>query len=346
MERTMNRVICWLTGATLVGFVSPAMGQTQLLELEKSDATKVLQVDEDGGFGVRGTFSVGSIPITGAGVRLMWYPGKAAFRAGYVAGVQWDDGSIGDYSVALGHSTTASGGYSFASGNETVASGLRATAMGYQSTAGNASSVALGYQADAGGYGAIAIGYQATASGDFGAIAMGSGTTASGIVSTAMGYQTQATGEHAASMGRGTTAQAQASLVLGRYNVIEGSMDTWVEDDPVLVVGNGTDDANRSNALTLRKNGNLELLGFLVLESHEKELVTAIPAEDRKYEEMSCDNDEIVLSAGWNMPDDVSVIRSRRKSGEPWGWEFAMSNSSTLGTSGRLYITCVRMELQ
>src|SRR5438034_1881309 len=39
---------------------------------------------------------------------ILWYPRRAAFRAGSVAGTQWDDANVGDYSVALGQNTIAS----------------------------------------------------------------------------------------------------------------------------------------------------------------------------------------------------------------------------------------------
>ena len=43
---------------------------------------------------------------------MFWYPGKAAFRAGYVSGTDWNDSSIGKYSAAFGENTTASAMYS------------------------------------------------------------------------------------------------------------------------------------------------------------------------------------------------------------------------------------------
>ena len=54
------------------------------------------------GFAVTGTAGSGSIPATGTGVRLMWYPRKSAFRAGAAFGNGWDDASIGTASVAMG----------------------------------------------------------------------------------------------------------------------------------------------------------------------------------------------------------------------------------------------------
>src|SRR2546428_8489714 len=50
----------------------------------------------------RGTVFSGAIPATGTGTRMMWYPGKAAFRAGYVGGTEWEDANVGIYSTAMG----------------------------------------------------------------------------------------------------------------------------------------------------------------------------------------------------------------------------------------------------
>ncbi len=64
----------------------------------------------------------GVTPIAGAGTRMMWCPAKAAFRAGSVAGTQWDDASIGANSVAMGLNTTAQGAGSVALGTNATAS--------------------------------------------------------------------------------------------------------------------------------------------------------------------------------------------------------------------------------
>ncbi|MFT3790629.1 MAG: tail fiber domain-containing protein [Rudaea sp.] len=87
----------------------------------------------------------GTIPASGAGARLMWYPAKAAFRAGYVDGTQWDDTNVGGASTAMGYDTTASGVFSTAMGRETTASGNYSTAMGkYVSTANHTGSFIYG----------------------------------------------------------------------------------------------------------------------------------------------------------------------------------------------------------
>ncbi|RKY29583.1 MAG: hypothetical protein DRP74_08595, partial [Candidatus Omnitrophota bacterium] len=74
--------------------------------------------------------STGGTPASGAGTRMMWVPAKAAFRAGYVNGTQWDDANIGGFSTAMGFDTTASGLSSTAMGWSTTASGMYSTAMG------------------------------------------------------------------------------------------------------------------------------------------------------------------------------------------------------------------------
>lgn len=86
------------------------------------------------GFAVNGTFGGGNIPVSGAGVRLLWYPGKAAFRAGHALGTEWDDVNIGERSAAFGLNTTASGARSFAAGHNTIASGLASVALGFNAT--------------------------------------------------------------------------------------------------------------------------------------------------------------------------------------------------------------------
>ena len=61
---------------------------------------------------------------------MMWYPKKAAFRAGFISDTEWDDANIGAYSTALGLNSTASGITSIATGVIAVASGNYSMAIG------------------------------------------------------------------------------------------------------------------------------------------------------------------------------------------------------------------------
>src|SRR5688500_18037770 len=118
----MNRA--WLLAAGLLVMAAPARAQTtdSAFAVSKSGLS-LLRVNINGGAVFGGDWTGNStgprctaggsgtvcIPAEGAGTRMMWYPEKAAFRAGYINGTQWDDANIGLYSVAMGQSVRASG---------------------------------------------------------------------------------------------------------------------------------------------------------------------------------------------------------------------------------------------
>ena len=166
-----------------------------------------------------------TVPDLGAGSRLMFYPGKAAFRAGAVDGTQWDNAGVGLASVAFGYRTIAKGEGSIASGSGTLASGAISTAMGQNTTASGSESTAMGYQTTASGSESTAMGYQTTADGDY-SIAMGGYTEASGSYSTAMGYSTTATGSYCTAMGNQTKASAYYSTAMGFKTTASGDAST------------------------------------------------------------------------------------------------------------------------
>jgi trimeric autotransporter adhesin len=137
------------------------------------------------GFAVSGTIGAGSIPTSGPGTRLMWYPGKGAFRAGgvFVPGLDglnlWDDSYIGRFSVAMGIDTRATGYAAVAFGVGSFAMGDRSVAFG----SGNATgpeSFAFGSGVASGQY-AVAFGSTPStrASGDK-SMALGHGANTNG----------------------------------------------------------------------------------------------------------------------------------------------------------------------
>lgn len=65
----------------------------------------------------------GITPAEGQGTRMLWYPDKAAFRAGRVSGSQWNISGIGNYSTGFGFDAMATGDYSVAMGSSTEATG-------------------------------------------------------------------------------------------------------------------------------------------------------------------------------------------------------------------------------
>lgn len=88
--------------------------------------------------------------------------------------------------------------------------------------------------------------------GDFG-FAVNYLTHADGYASFAAGNNTQVTGGSSAAFGGGTKATGNYQMVLGKWNATDSTK--------LLIVGNGSDDATRSNALTLDGSGNLALAG-------------------------------------------------------------------------------------
>lgn len=172
----------------------------------------------------------------------------------------------GQNSVAAGYMATSGGVASMALGNVVDASGHSAVALGRNTEAIGDNSTAMGYQTDATGQQATAMGYTTVASGQD-ATAMGSGTTASGDASVAMNSVTTASGSVSTAMGYHTTAQAYGSVVIGKYNVISGTPGSWVDSEPLFVIGNGTSDAARSNVMLVRKDGDTEIYGQVYVQT-------------------------------------------------------------------------------
>lgn len=185
--------------------------------------------------------NAGNPPVSGMGTRMMWYPDKAAFRAGYAASDKWDKDNTGLYSVAFGQSTMASGDKSFAVGRATLASGLYSVAMGSETTASATSTVALGQTCIASEEGAISIGRFSEATG-FYSIAIGSHNLAEGTSSTALGKQCDATGNSSTAIGALNTASGSNSTAMGVHAQASGLFSFAINlsntDGPV--VGNNT----------------------------------------------------------------------------------------------------------
>ena len=144
------------------------------------------------GLVAHGNFGVGGIGDTGPGTRLLWYPGKAAFRVGHTSSGQWDDASVGTFSVAMGFDTVASGGNSTAMGSSTIASGHYATAMGANTIATGNYSTAFGNISKAMGSGSVVAGTDSVAGG-VDSIALGLRVNANGIGSVVIGSDATAT---------------------------------------------------------------------------------------------------------------------------------------------------------
>lgn len=198
--------------------------------------TASLEVSGNDGVLFSGEFGAGTVPTSGSGNRLMWYSKKAAFRSGSVDSNEWDDSNIGSYSTATGKNSTASGEYSTATGKDTIASGYASTAMGLSSNASGHASTAMGYS-----------------------------TISSHYATTALGDRTKAIGASSTAMGVKTDAESYAETVIGYYDTSYTpiSIDSPDSADRLFVIGNGTDDDNRSDAIVVEKSGNTTINGTL-----------------------------------------------------------------------------------
>ncbi|WP_166444567.1 tail fiber domain-containing protein [Dyadobacter bucti] len=199
------------------------MGTTQLVSVPyasyAADADRALEAKKwsnDDPVIQKGTFGQGSnFPSIGAGPRLIWYPGKAAFRAGENYNDAWEKTNIGNYSFA-GNRGIASGLYSVAfggaeaSGNYTFSAGINAKAQGDYSSAFGSYSLAEGEASTA-----IGAGTRAKA---FGGVALG---VYNDVFDTPIGtYQGNAATDRIFQIGNGTLqSHTNALTVLRNGNV-------------------------------------------------------------------------------------------------------------------------------
>jgi len=73
-----------------------------------------------------------------------------------------------------------------------------------------------------------------------------------------MGKDNHSEGNYTSVFGKGLEAQSYCSTIFGQYaEPTTGSSTTWSTNDPLFVIGNGTSNSNRSNAITILKNGNM-----------------------------------------------------------------------------------------
>ena len=164
------------------------------------------------------------------------------------------------FTLGIRDSGSVAGNYSFASGTGVEASGFSSHAEGANTTASERYTHAEGLNCTASKDYAHAEGYNCTAS-DYAAHAEGSHTTASGQMSHAEGTDTVASAHYSHAQNLYTIAASSSQTSLGKYN-IEDANGTYA-----VIIGNGTADNARSNALTVDWSGNVVLAGGLTVAS-------------------------------------------------------------------------------
>ena len=273
---------CMFIVLAFAPFVTPVEAQTPPVDyssLRVGDGTG--STTADGTFAAEGQYSTSMMlpaEYQTTGSRMLWYPRKSAFRAGYGDSTTWDEATMGAYSVAMGHYSLADGNGSTAIGsNFNIAFGEGATAIGDGNTADGWGATALGIQNYASGEGSLAMGRMNQSWSEYGSIAMGNYNYAYGNAATAMG--------------EANSASSYAQTVIGSYGgSITGNPWEWSPNDPVFQIGNGHQEVyetsvqvdlngdgqvdqtyqdylpfTNSNALTVYKNGDMELQRNLIL---------------------------------------------------------------------------------
>jgi len=126
---------------------------------------------------------------------------------------------------------------------------------GLNASANGIGTKALGYCSSTDGYHTTAqherdraIGYKTKAAANEG-LATGCATEAYGYASATFNSHTKTLKDNTVAMGYHTTADCREQLSIGRYNK--------PETDKLFVIGIGTSDTNRKNALTVKENGEL-----------------------------------------------------------------------------------------
>lgn len=166
--------------------------------------------------------------------------GKAGTGIGAEVFNHFDNIASGSAARAGGRGTTASGDNASTGGFDTIASGPNANADGDGTEADGPNANSHGEKTKARGKNATSDGCLTEADGDH---------------SIADGYKTKTTEKASASHagGIGTIANAEAQTVIGKYNIANATM--------LFIVGNGTSETDRKNAMAVDWGGNAIFAG-------------------------------------------------------------------------------------
>lgn len=205
----------------------------------KSGTTPTVTVD--------GTAVASGFSVSGSTVTFTTAP-----ASGKVVVVSYDtEDEVQAFTFGDRDTADAIGDRSFTVGTYNGAQGMNAFAQGVDNHTAGANAFASGALCEATGDRSHAEGFHTAALAP-NSHAEGYDTTASGANSHAGGANCTASGSAAHASGVGTKASSKAQTALGKYNVEDAN------DEYAVIVGNGSDDDNRSNTLTVDWDGNVE----------------------------------------------------------------------------------------
>lgn len=111
-----------------------------------------------------------------------------------------------------------------------------------------------------------------------GAVALGTAASAGERNSIAAGYNSDANGVYSVAIGNNIAANSYGEIALGQWNTsITGTATSWNENELLFSLGNGVNNTNRSNALTIYKNGKTIVRGkYAVTTFNNKRLLMSM----------------------------------------------------------------------
>lgn len=249
----------------------------------------VLITDGSGNRSKRFASITSSLDFTYQNMRVVWTPStkKIDYSLSTANNKTWTQAEVivsgtkanisPTYLLGYGEST---GAYSFVEGYGNTASGKYSHAEGLSTTASKPATHAEGYYT--------------SATSDY-AHSEGTHTEATGFASHAEGYYCQAKGTHSHAQNTDTIAASSDQTAIGKYNVSDAA-DTYA-----LIVGNGTSDTARSNAMTVAWDGTLGLAKALPIASGGTGITNFLTTKDTNGPMTS------VASATWTTLHSVSL---------------------------------------
>ena len=254
---------------TNIGNGIPILGTFNEIDWSKDNHFLNIKVDIGNGFTDLGTTQFMAVPYalnakTANNVALEAINEGSGIGYRIIDRTAADYGNIGldaiDFSVSVLNSQDygATGFRSMATGSQTLASGLESLAIGIQTTASGDRSMASGNGTTASQSSSFAAGKSTTASG-INAFAIGQNTSAEGESAITAGIFSIASGKASVAIGDNVTAASYAETAIGlnSVNYSPTSATTWNANDRLFTIGNGSNSSNKSNALTVLKNGNI-----------------------------------------------------------------------------------------
>jgi hypothetical protein len=168
------------------------------------------------------------------------------------------DNIIGNsYCLASGNGNKATGFASHAEGSRSIATGTNSHAEGNNTAALNGNTHAEGDSCKASGNVSHAEGYNCVASGSA-SHAEGNNTIAAGANSHAGGISTQVNADNSFAHGNNIIVKTANTVGVGTYNFYEFSESV----EPRFMIGIGTSNETRRNALVILANGNIFIKGI------------------------------------------------------------------------------------